>query len=248
IISEVLGVSTQQVYSAARAHCFGLKWITKGQVGHALLLSESGEQEICVNIHKMMAVNNAPGSDKIREMIEEQRHIEQKMAIVRAYAMGMYSLGDNLDKFIEPASDSYVYGLLSKNNLTLAQPSRLTTDRSDAGTQSNIQYYFKEIYTEDIAKIYRAVAIGNGDEVNLDFDIECLVCKDVDAKRAPATTKENVPGHISIVITIMADDPSPPPFFILGGILNVPKYLQVLIEQTGVGIVATGSGLMTKDV
>ncbi|KAA6400122.1 MAG: hypothetical protein EZS28_004357, partial [Streblomastix strix] len=42
IISEVLGVSTQQVYSAARAHCFGLKWITKGQVGHALLLSESG--------------------------------------------------------------------------------------------------------------------------------------------------------------------------------------------------------------
>ncbi|KAA6401322.1 MAG: hypothetical protein EZS28_003146, partial [Streblomastix strix] len=56
------------------------------------------------------------------------------------------------------------------------------------------------------------------------------------------------PGHISIVITIMADDPSPPPFFILGGILNVPKYLQVLIEQTGVGIVANGSGLMTKDV
>ncbi|KAA6313774.1 MAG: hypothetical protein EZS28_055698, partial [Streblomastix strix] len=147
IISEVLGVSTQQVYSAARAYCFGLKWITKGQVGHALLLSESGEQEICVYIRKMMAINNAPGSDKIREMIDEQRHIEQKMAIERAYAMGMYSLGDNFDKFIEPASDSYVYGLLSKNNLTLAQPSRLTTDRSDAGTQSNIQYYFKETYT-----------------------------------------------------------------------------------------------------
>ncbi|KAA6395597.1 MAG: hypothetical protein EZS28_008876, partial [Streblomastix strix] len=31
IISEVLGVSTQQIYSAARAHCLGLKWITKGQ-------------------------------------------------------------------------------------------------------------------------------------------------------------------------------------------------------------------------
>ncbi|KAA6404376.1 MAG: hypothetical protein EZS28_000087, partial [Streblomastix strix] len=246
IISEVLGVSTQQVYSAARAHCFGLKWITKGQVGHALLLSESGEQEICINIRKMMAINNAPGSDKIREMIDEQRHIEQKMAIERAYAMGMYSLGDNFDKFIEPASDSYVYGLLSTNNLTLAQPSRLTTDRSDAGTQSNIQYYFKETYTEDIAKIYRAIAIGN--EVNLDFDIECLVCKEVGAKRAPATTKENAPGHISIVITIMADGPSPPPFFILGGILNVPKYLQVLIEQTGVGIVANGSRWMTKDV
>ncbi|KAA6371151.1 MAG: hypothetical protein EZS28_033321 [Streblomastix strix] len=48
IISEKLGVSTQQVYSAARTHCFGLKWITNGQVGHGLLLSESGEQEICV--------------------------------------------------------------------------------------------------------------------------------------------------------------------------------------------------------
>ncbi|KAA6364577.1 MAG: hypothetical protein EZS28_039895, partial [Streblomastix strix] len=72
-------------------------------------------------------------------------------------------------------------------------------------------------------------------------------CKEVCAKRAPAITKENAPGHISIVISIMADGPSPPPFYILGGILNVPKYLQILIEQTGVGIVANGSERMTKD-
>ncbi|KAA6381173.1 MAG: hypothetical protein EZS28_023301 [Streblomastix strix] len=162
--------------------------------------------------------------------------------------MGMYSLGDNFDKFIEPTSDSYVYGLLSKNNLTLEQHSRLTTDRSDASTQSNIQYFFKETYTEDIAKIYRAIVIENGDEDNLDFDNKCLVCKEIGAKRAPATTKQNALGHISIVITIMAIGPSPPPFFILGGILNVPKYHQVLIEQKGVGILVNGLGWMTKDV
>ncbi|KAA6382648.1 MAG: hypothetical protein EZS28_021827 [Streblomastix strix] len=178
-----------------------------GRIGHVLLLSESGEQEICVNIRKMMAINNAPGSDKIRVIIDEQGHIEQKMAIERAYAMGI----------------------------------------SDSGTQSNIQNYFKEIYTEDIAKIYRAIAIGNDEEVNLGFDIECLVCKEVRTKCAPATSKENAPGHISTVITIMADGPSPPPFFILGGILNVPKYLQVLIDQTEVGIIANGSGWMIKD-
>ncbi|KAA6362687.1 MAG: hypothetical protein EZS28_041786, partial [Streblomastix strix] len=118
------------------------------------------------------------------------------MEIERAYAMGMYSFGDNFDKFIELATDSYVYGLLSKNDLTLAQPSRHTTDRSDAGTQSSILYYFKETHTEDVAKIYRAIAIDNGDEDSLDFDIDCLVCKEVVAKLAPTTTKVNAPGHI----------------------------------------------------
>ncbi|KAA6358908.1 MAG: hypothetical protein EZS28_045566, partial [Streblomastix strix] len=106
IISEILGVSIQQVYSTTSAHQFGLKWITNGQVGHALLLLESEEQEIYINIRKMMAINNAPGSEKIRDMIDEQRRIEQIMAIQRAYAIGMYSLGDNFDKFIEQASDS----------------------------------------------------------------------------------------------------------------------------------------------
>ncbi|KAA6381063.1 MAG: hypothetical protein EZS28_023411 [Streblomastix strix] len=248
IISEIPGDSTQKVYSAAHAHCFGLKWITKGLVGHALLLSESGEQEICVNIRKMIAINNAPGSVKIKEMNDEERHIEQKMAIERPYAMSMYSLGDNFNKFIEPASDSNVYGLLSKNNLTLAQHSRHTTNSNDAGTQSNIQYYFQETYAEDIAKIYRAVAIGDGDEVNLDFDVKYLICKEVGTKRAPATIKDNAPGHISMVITIMADGPSPSPFLILGGILIVPKYLRILIEQAGVKIVANETQQKMKDV
>ncbi|KAA6403910.1 MAG: hypothetical protein EZS28_000566 [Streblomastix strix] len=116
------------------------------------------------------------------------------MDIERAYSIGTYSLGDNFDKFIDPSSDSYVYGLFSKNNLTLAQPSRLTTDRSDAGTQSNIQYYFKETFTDNIVKIFRAIAIGNGCVVNLDFDIECLVYKKIVAKLAPASIREKAPG------------------------------------------------------
>ncbi|KAA6391654.1 MAG: hypothetical protein EZS28_012819 [Streblomastix strix] len=232
IISDILGDSSQEVYSAARAHCFGLKWIIKGQVGHALLLSESGEQEICVNIRKMMAISNLPGSDKISEMIDEQRLIEQKMAIQRAYAMEMYSLGDNFDKFIEQASDSYIYGLLSKNNLTSAQPSQHSTDRCDV---------------EDIDKIYLAIAIGNDDEFNLDFDSECPVFKEVGAKCVPATTNENAPGRISMVITIMADGPSPSPFLIFGGIRIILKYLQVLIEQAGVKIVANGPRWKMKD-
>ncbi|KAA6389867.1 MAG: hypothetical protein EZS28_014607 [Streblomastix strix] len=209
IISEDLGISTQQVYSTARAHCFGLKWIIKSQVGHALLLSESGEQEICINIRKIMAINNASGSYKIRGMIDEYRYIKQKLL-----------LNEHMPW---PASDSYVQGLLLKNNLTLAQPSRLTTDRNDE-------------------------VIRNDDEVNLDFDIGCLVCKEVGAKRTPATTKENASGQISTVITIMTDGPSPSQFFILGSTPNVPKYLQVLIEYTGVGTIANRSGWMIKDV
>jgi hypothetical protein len=90
------------------------------------------------------------------------------------------------------------------------------------------------------------VLLFNADEVHLDFDMSCKVCKKVGPHRSPAVSSEDSVGHITLMLTISLNFLSPPLFFILGDLKNVPPDLQTQYPVNQASFAANQSGWMTR--
>ncbi|KAA6396766.1 MAG: hypothetical protein EZS28_007710, partial [Streblomastix strix] len=103
--------------------------------------------------------------------------------------------------------------------------------QSQAGTASNIKYWFTDPFAQEVVERLAEFFFINSVEINIDADMGCRVAKPKSSSRAPAETDAGSPHHITLMLTITPSGQNPPPFIIIGGLAKVSETLQHFMDD-----------------
>ncbi|KAA6381231.1 MAG: hypothetical protein EZS28_023237, partial [Streblomastix strix] len=128
--------------------------------------------------------------------------------------------------------------------MNFAISSDLEFVRSQAGTASNLKYWFTDPFTQEVIEGVTEFFFINSDEINIDADMGCRVAKPKSSSRAPAETDAGSPHRITLMLTITPNGQNLPPFIIIGGLAKVTETLQHFMNDGLAYFVCNSSGWM----
>jgi hypothetical protein len=221
-VMHAFAISAGRVYSAVYAYCRNLPWEERSHGGRPPILSPSSERKVLNQIIDLIESHASPDTSEIQLLIETEAISAKRQAYFIACTFNMQPVIHHVAQLPTEVSDQTVYNLLHEHHLTLSSPSLVTTPRDDAATASNLLHWFTTVYSPEFVLQFRPSTTFNADEIHIDFDVSCKVVKKDTDRRAPPAVAEATPGHLTLMLTISAQDPCPPPFFIIGGLKAVP--------------------------
>ena len=139
-------------------------------------------------------------------------------------AMKEYYVDYSFPEPEEPSAE-WVKAFMNRHNLKTLLSTPLSKDRSEAGSDVSISQWFKDVYTEDIAKQFKPAMIANLDETMLIARNRflCVVKRD---SRYAVIEEDDTCEHVTLLTCATTDGQKPPPF------LRVPlKTLPVALDE-----------------
>ena len=240
-IAQALNISTKAIYSAARAYVLGFTWEEDQKGGRPPLVTEETRQMILNEVNQRISNSERPTFTEIYEIIKKIRITVHSEQISRALLLKVTPVTAIVMENVKDPSESWIYEFIKQNGLKLANPCEITMDRADAATRSNIRHWFNEIFSADIASLFRDASVFNADEINIEFDLSQKVIARMEEKRVPDQNHLEFNGHMTAMITLSSGLRRPPQFILVGGTNNIGD-IDEIIDDDVVKIHAGGSG------
>ncbi|KAA6367671.1 MAG: hypothetical protein EZS28_036802 [Streblomastix strix] len=217
-VSMALGMTTTEVQSASRCYCREPDRSQGEGFRQPSLLSLNGDKRVAEEIKLLISINQSPGMEQVADLIEQRRRSEVMSTIEIAIILELLGQVEQQDVPVELPSPQYVSALLHKYQLNAGKSTALAHARSLAAVRSNFKNWLVKLFTVKLILGLKTKQFHNGDEISLEIDISCIVAKNIGSSRAPSEQLEVNPGHISLMLTISPECPSPKPFIIVSGL------------------------------
>jgi hypothetical protein len=201
LVARGLNITTQRIYSAIYCYCRGIEWEEREKGGRPRFLNDQGENLVARQVENANAEHSPMSHLDVLYALRAKAIEDNGAAFFLACSFPLKPVLTQIAHLGDTPSPQYASEFLKQHAISLVTSSAVTAARGEAATASNILNWYRTIYAPELAAAFAEGYMFNADEIFVEFDMSCKVCKPKGVARAAASVEETSPGHISLMLT-----------------------------------------------